>query len=175
MPNPPFTDAHGRLAVRAGRLLDVETGATLPDRILLVADGRVEAVIGPGDGLPDGIAVIDLGGLTVLPGLIDTHSHLVGEVQTAGVPATTTSAAQEALIGVRNARATLEAGFTTTRDLGPVRAFVDCARRDAIEAGDVDGRACSAPGRSSPRPGAAATWWAWPTTSGCRTTSGSAS
>ena len=139
MPNPPFTDARGRLAVRAGRLLDIETGATLPDRTLLVTDGRIEAVIGPGDGLPDGIAVIDLGGLTVLPGLIDTHSHLVGEVQTAGVPATTTSAAQEALIGVRNARATLEAGFTTTRDLGPFRAFVDCALRDAIDAGDVDG------------------------------------
>ncbi|MEW6225807.1 MAG: amidohydrolase family protein [Chloroflexota bacterium] len=139
MPNPPFADAPGRRAVRVGRLLDVESGITLPDRTLLIADGRVEAVLGPDDGLPDGTPVIDLGGLTVLPGLIDTHSHLVGEVQTAGVPATTTSAAQEALIGVRNARATLEAGFTTTRDLGAFRAFVDRALRDAIDAGDVEG------------------------------------
>ena len=139
MPNPPFSDAPGRRAVRAGRLLDVESGTTLPDRTLLIADGRVEAVLGPDDGLPDGTPVDDLGGLTVLPGLIDTHSHLVGEVQTAGVPATTTSPAQEALIGVRNARATLEAGFTTTRDLGAFRAFVDLALRDAIDAGDVDG------------------------------------
>ena len=139
MPNPPFADAPGRRAVRAGRLLDVESGTTLPDRTLLVADGRVEAVLGPDDGLPDGTPVVDLGGLTVLPGLIDTHSHLVGDVQTAGVPATTTSPAQEALIGVRNARATLEAGFTTTRDLGAFRAFVDLALRDAIDAGDVDG------------------------------------
>ena len=139
MPNPPFSDAPGRRAVRAGRLLDVESGTTLPDRTLLIADGRVEAVLGPDDGLPDGTPVDDLGGLTVLPGLIDTHSHLVGDVQTAGVPATTTSPAQEALIGVRNARATLEAGFTTTRDLGAFRAFVDLALRDAIDAGDVDG------------------------------------
>jgi imidazolonepropionase-like amidohydrolase len=139
MSNPPFADAPGRRAVRAGRLLDIESGTTFPDRTLLVADGRVEAVLGPDDGLPDGTPVVDLGGLTVLPGLIDTHSHLVGEVQTAGVPATTTSPAQEALIGVRNARATLEAGFTTTRDLGAFRAFVDLALRDAIDAGDVEG------------------------------------
>ncbi len=135
----PFCDAPGRLAVRAGHLLDVETGSTLPDRTLLVTDGRIEAILGPGDGLPDGTPVVDLGDLTVLPGLIDTHSHLVGEVQEAGVPATTTSAAQEALLGVRNARVTLAAGFTTVRDLGPFRAFVDCALRDAINAGDVDG------------------------------------
>ena len=82
---------------------------------------------------------IDLGGLTVLPGLIDTHSHLIGEVQTAGVPATTTSAAQDALLGVVHARDTVEAGFTSVRDLGPFRAFVDLALRDAINAGDVEG------------------------------------
>ncbi len=139
MPRPPFADAPGRRAIRAGRLLDIETGALLPDRTVLIAEGRVEAVLAPADGLPDGTTVLDLGGLTVLPGLIDTHSHLVGEVQTAGVPATTTSAAQEAMTGVRNARATLLAGFTTTRDLGAFRAFVDCALRDAIDAGDVEG------------------------------------
>ena len=72
---------------------------------------------------------------TVLPGLIDVHTHLVGDVQTAGVPSTTTSAAQEVLIGVRHARQTIEAGFTTVRDVGSFRAFADCALRDAIEAG----------------------------------------
>jgi imidazolonepropionase-like amidohydrolase len=139
MRTTPFADTAGRLAVHADRLLDVETGATTPDRILLVVDGRVEAVAGPANGLPDGTRVLDLAGLTVLPGFIDTHSHLVGEVQTAGVPGSTTSAAQEALLGVHNARVTVEAGFTTVRDLGPFRAFVDCAVRDTINRGEIEG------------------------------------
>ena len=135
----PFADTHGTLAVRAGRLLDVESGEATPDRVLLVRDARIEAVLRPEDGLPDGTPVVDLTGLTVLPGLIDTHSHLVGEVQTAGVPATTTTGAQEALFSVRNARVTLEAGFTTVRDLGAFRAFTDFALRDTINAGELEG------------------------------------
>jgi imidazolonepropionase-like amidohydrolase len=135
----PFADARGRLAIRAGRLLDVEAGQLTADRTLLVSDGRIEAVLAPDDGLPDGTPVIDLGGFTILPGLIDTHSHLVGEVQTAGAPGATTSAAQEAMLGVRNARLTAQAGFTTVRDLGPFRAFTDCAVRDAIDAGELEG------------------------------------
>ncbi len=83
--------------------------------------------------------VLDLGDLTVLPGFIDTHSHLVGDVQTAGVPGVETSAAQDVLIGVRHARETIEAGFTTVRDVGSFRAFSDCALRDAIDRGDVVG------------------------------------
>jgi imidazolonepropionase-like amidohydrolase len=127
------------IAVRTGRLLDVEAGRYDDAAVLLVVGGRVEARLGPGDGIPDGARILDLDGLTVLPGLIDTHAHLVGEVQTSGVPATTTSPAQDALLGVRNARATIGAGFTTVRDVGTFRAFVDCALRDAIDAGDVDG------------------------------------
>ena len=95
MPTPPFGDATGRIAIRAGRLLDVATGDLLPDRTLLIRDARIEAVASAGEGTPDDARVIDLGGLTVLPGFIDTHSHLVGEVQSAGVPGTTTSAAQD--------------------------------------------------------------------------------
>lgn len=102
-----------------------------------VVGDRIEAV-GPDDGsVPDGASVIDLSGSTVLPGLMDMHSHLVGEIDTgqgyAGL--VMRSAAQEALAGIPNARDTLLAGFTTVRDIGTFRAFADVALRDAIEAG----------------------------------------
>jgi imidazolonepropionase-like amidohydrolase len=135
------------IAISCGRLLDVETGSTTPDRVLHVDDrGRVAAISGEADGVPDDVALLDLRGLTVLPGLIDTHTHLVGDVQEAGVPATTTSAAEDALIGVRHARLTIEAGFTSVRDLGSFRAFTCCALRDAIDRGDVVGPRMQAAG-----------------------------
>jgi len=134
-------DSTGRAtAIRCGRLLDVESGRVADGRVLHVgADGRIGSIGSVGDGSPDDAAIVDLSRYTVLPGLIDMHTHLVGDVQTAGVPSTTTSAAQEVLIGVRHARQTLEAGFTTVRDVGSFRAFTDCALRDAIDAGDVLG------------------------------------
>jgi imidazolonepropionase-like amidohydrolase len=128
------------MAIRCGGLLDVEAGELLRDRIIHVdGAGRVAAIGAAGDGTPDAATLLDLSDLTVLPGLIDVHTHLVGDVQTAGVPSTTTSAAEEVLIGVRHARQTIEAGFTTVRDLGSFRAFTDCALRDAIDRGDVVG------------------------------------
>jgi imidazolonepropionase-like amidohydrolase len=131
--------ANSTIAIRTGRVLDVVSGRYVERAVLLVRDGRVEAALAAAEALPDGVEVLDLEDLTVLPGFIDTHSHLVGEVQTAGVPGTTTSPAQEALLGVRHARETLRAGFTSVRDVGSFRAFVDCALRDAIDAGDVEG------------------------------------
>jgi imidazolonepropionase-like amidohydrolase len=130
---------HRPIAVHAGRLLDVDTGADRVDRVLHVSEGRITAEGAAADGIPDAATVVDLSGLAVLPGLLDVHTHLPGDVQTADVPATTTSGAEDVLIGVRHARQTLEAGFTTVRDLGPFRAFTDCALRDAIDRGDVLG------------------------------------
>ncbi|HEU4527021.1 MAG TPA: amidohydrolase family protein [Actinomycetota bacterium] len=127
--------------VRAGTLLDVVAGEALRAQLITVAGDRIRSVEpDPGRYSPDA-RVIDLSAYTVLPGLIDCHSHLIGEIETghgyAGL--VQRSGAQEALSGVRNARDTLLAGFTTVRDLGTFRAFVDVALRDAIEAGDVLG------------------------------------
>lgn len=124
-----------RRLIRTTHLLDVEGGEWLTDRRLLVdREGRIEAVLGPGDSAPTDVLPVDAHGW-VIPGLIDCHTHMAGEIQSAAAPGTANSEAQEALLGVRHARATLHAGFTTVRDLGTFRAFVDVALRDAIDAG----------------------------------------
>jgi len=130
------------LVVRVGRLLDVERGELLPDRRLLVAaDGRIEAVLAPDDaGPPAGTRQeLDLARLTVLPGLIDVHTHLIGDLEFGGVPAIGQTAEEELEAGRRNAVATLNAGFTTVRDVGTYRAFLDCQLRDEIESSRTPG------------------------------------
>ena len=123
--------------IRAGRLVEVVAGEVLTDQLLIVRGERIESV-GPYD---DGPVDVDLSNHTVLPGLIDCHAHLIGEVESGhGYAALVQrTGAQEALSGVRNARDTIMAGFTSVRDVGTFRAFVDVALRDAIEAGDVLG------------------------------------
>ena len=130
------------LVIRAGRMLDVERGELVPDRRLLVdADGRIEAVLAPDDaGPPPGSRrELDLSSLTVVPGLIDVHTHLIGDLEFGAVPAIHQSADEELEAGRRNAEATLRAGFTSVRDVGTYRAFLDCRLRDEIEAGRTPG------------------------------------
>ena len=143
------------VVIDTGALLDVVSGALLPDRRILARDGEVVALLGPDEAVPDGASSLDLRGLTVLPGLIDAHTHLIGEMEFAGIPGTQTSAAEETLIGVRNARLTLDAGFTTVRDVGTFRAFVDVALRDAIDRGDVPGPRMQPAGAYLTTPGGA--------------------
>ena len=143
------------VVIETGTLLDVASGELVADRRILVRDGMVAAVLGPDEAVPGDARALDLRGLTVLPGLIDAHSHLIGEMEYAGIPGTQTSAAEEVLIGVRNARATLEAGFTTVRDLGTFRAFVDVALRDSIDRGDVPGPRMQPAGAYLTSPGGA--------------------
>lgn len=132
--------AQERTAIRAGRVVDVDRGQVRRDQIIVVRGSRIESVAPAAGGLPSGLPVIDLSRYTVLPGLIDCHSHLIGEVSSADVlHPLQRSEAQEAFSGVRNARATLLAGFTTVRDVGTYRAFVDVALRDAIADGTVAG------------------------------------
>ena len=125
------------LRIRAGRLLDVVAREELRDRLVTVREDRIESV----EAFDGGTVDLDLSNHTVLPGLIDCHAHLIGELESGHGYAelVTRSAAQEAMSGVRNARDTITAGFTSVRDVGTFRAFVDVALRDAIEAGDVLG------------------------------------
>jgi imidazolonepropionase-like amidohydrolase len=130
-----------RRIVRPQLLLDVVTGELLPDRAVIIDGDRIVDVAAAGDVPAESQAVVDLPGQTLLPGLIDCHTHLIGEPDYghgyAGLLART--GAQEAMSGVRNARDTLLAGFTTVRDVGTFRAFTDVALRDAIDAGWVAG------------------------------------
>jgi imidazolonepropionase-like amidohydrolase len=128
-------------SIRAGRLIDVEAATVLEDRAVLVRGGRVEAVVPWSDALGEAEHAIDLSDHTVLPGLMDLHAHMVGEVEGSQSYSALVvrTPAQEALVGVRNARDTLMAGFTTVRDVGTFRAFVDVALRDAIAAGWTPG------------------------------------
>jgi imidazolonepropionase-like amidohydrolase len=127
-------------ALRPALLLDVSTGELLPDRAVLIENERITGVVSAND-VPDEIPTRDLPGLTLLPGLIDCHSHLVGEEDSGHgyTELLTRTGAQEAMTGVRNARDTLQAGFTSVRDVGTYRAFVDVALRDAIDAGWTPG------------------------------------
>jgi imidazolonepropionase-like amidohydrolase len=129
-----------RHALRPGLLLDVSTGELLPDRAVVVEDDRIAGVVSAAD-VPSDTAVRDLPGLTLLPGLIDCHAHLVGDEDSGHgyTELLTRTGAQEAMTGVRNARDTLRAGFTSVRDVGTYRAFVDVALRDAIVAGWTPG------------------------------------
>ncbi len=131
----------GTLAVRAGRVLDVKTGQYRTDQIILIEGQRIQEI---GDAaqiephVPKGAQLIDLSKVTVLPGLIDCHTHLTMSPYLGAYRALSLSVPREALLGAHNARVTLEAGFTTVRNVG-ARGFADVALRDAINAGDVPG------------------------------------
>jgi imidazolonepropionase-like amidohydrolase len=133
------------LYVRAGKMLDVDQGRVLTDQWIEVRDGKVVRVQPYANGAMEQQAarnarVLDWSRYTVLPGLTDLHTHLVGDIQSSNYAAPLmSSSARDALVGVGNARDTLRAGFTTVRDVGAYRAFTDVALRDAIAAGTVDG------------------------------------
>ena len=127
------------VAARCGWLADVVTGEVRPD-VTVVFDGdRVTDIIAADQPTPEG-AVLDLSGCVVTPGLIDLHTHLTGEVESGSYgDILMESEADAALLGVRNARRTIDAGFTTVRDVGAFRAFADVSLRNAINKGWLTG------------------------------------
>ena len=127
-----------RTFIRAGRLVDVKAGSILTDQVITIENGVIVSVGAAGEPKSaPGDVILDLTHATVLPGLVDAHTHITLD-DFSEHSALSTSFPREALIGAKNARITLEAGITTIRNLG-ANAFTDIALRDAIDVGDLPG------------------------------------
>ena len=125
--------------IYVGHLLDVKSGKMLANQQIVIKDEKIVSV-GPsaGPGAKAGYNIIDLSKATVLPGMIDAHTHLTFRPDDLGYTALGISIPREALIGAHNAKVTLEAGFTTVRNVG-ANGYTDIALRDAINAGELPG------------------------------------
>jgi imidazolonepropionase-like amidohydrolase len=128
-----------RTLVRAGHLLDVKTGKVLDRQTIVVVGDSIQAIAATDSvSVQSGDEVVDLGGLTVLPGLIDVHTHLTGNPDFDPYHELTSTDAKEAITGVANARTTLLAGITSVRNVG-AGGYTDVDLRDAINTGQVPG------------------------------------
>jgi imidazolonepropionase-like amidohydrolase len=131
---PPKT-----IAVKAAHLIDTKAGRVLEQQVVLIVGERIEKVGSAKEiQVPAGATVIDLGSATLLPGLIDAHVHLTGDPEQSGYKSLGISVPRQTLTGAKNARVTLEAGFTTVRNVGAA-SYSDVALRDAINAGEIPG------------------------------------
>lgn len=146
------------IAIRAKQLIDVQTGNMINNPVVLIEDNVIKAV-GNNIIIPNNAEIINLNNATLLPGLIDTHTHLLqnyngkvgGDDNNMTLTVTQMSTAKRALLGVAMGREDLESGFTTVRDLGNSGVNGDVALRDAINQGWVTGpRICAATRALSP-------------------------
>src|ERR1017187_9321759 len=126
------------VVVRAGRLFDPVTGRMLDRPVVVIEANKISSVSNGNPPSISGATLIDLGDATLLPGFIDVHTHLTSDAGGGGYEGLGISSPRAALIGAKNARLTLLAGFTAVRNVG-AEGYSDVALRDAINAGDVIG------------------------------------
>ena len=135
----PCSASADTVVIIAGHLIDTTAGRQLGPTTITVDNGRI-VTVAAGVDRPPGARIIDLSDYTVLPGLIDSHTHLtISATNQDPLAELEHTAAERAFGSLPNARAVLLAGFTTVRDVGSYRALVDVALRDAINRGDVIG------------------------------------
>src|SRR5580704_14997066 len=128
-----------RTVVHPGRVLNVRTGELRANQAIVIEGDQIVRIAAASEvKTAAGDTVIDLPEATLLPGLIDMHTHLTFDLASLGYQGLSISTAREALHGARNAKRTLEAGFTTVRNVG-AKDYADIALRDAINDGDVIG------------------------------------
>jgi len=127
-------------ALRCGKLLDVRGGHMLSDQVVVFDDAGSITAVGPAatTKLPAGVSAIDLSSATCLPGLIDVHTHITFDPSANGYAGLGISVPREAVTGVKNARLTVHAGFTTVRNVGATD-YTDVAVRDGINDGEIEG------------------------------------
>jgi imidazolonepropionase-like amidohydrolase len=125
------------VAVRAAKLVDTKNGTTIANPVVIIEDDKVKAV-GSGLAIPAGATVVDLKGATLLPGLIDCHTHITGQPTDYYEDIFRRSPLDYAVIAHVYAKRTLDAGFTTVRDVGAPE-YLDIALKRAIDRGDIPG------------------------------------
>src|SRR5271157_3426758 len=132
---PAFADT---VVGTAGRMIDVLTGRSIDRPQITITDGRIAALATMGSAIPAGARRVDLPGMTLLPGLIDMHTHITVDPRYSGYRGLEFTDNFWTVVGVANAKKTLEAGFTTIRNVGS-RNYDDVAIKQGIEQGYVPG------------------------------------
>lgn len=136
----PANVSEQRILIRAGQLIDVNKGQVLKDQAILIKAGRIVSVQPYQQGLAEDAEHLDWSAYTVSPGFMDMHTHLAGDLINVTTEAfLKASPEDDVLSGADNARKTLQAGFTTVRDVGSYNAFVDVSLRNAIAKGWIPG------------------------------------